>query len=77
VAGFETTTAPVAAMLLEGIDVYKRQTNDLPSVFCWVSQMANSHISSSISLDEMWVFRGALMSFCLLYTSGLLRLCPE
>src|SRR5450631_2743531 len=24
-------------------------TNDLPSVFCWVSQMASSHISSSTS----------------------------
>src|SRR5476649_3008513 len=23
-------------------------TNDLPSVFCWVSQMANNHISSFI-----------------------------
>src|ERR1019366_4227302 len=28
-------------------------TNALPSVFCWVSQMASSHISSSISWDEM------------------------
>ena len=36
-------------------------TNDLPSVFCWVSQMASSHISSSISWDEMWIFRGSLM----------------
>jgi hypothetical protein len=25
-------------------------TNDLPSVFCWVSQMASSHISSYISV---------------------------
>jgi hypothetical protein len=29
-------------------------TNDLPSVFCWVSQMASSHISSFISWDEIW-----------------------
>jgi hypothetical protein len=35
-------------------------TNDLPSVFCWVSQMASGHISSSISWDEIWIFRGAL-----------------
>jgi hypothetical protein len=27
-------------------------TNDLPSVFCWVSQMASSLISSFISWDE-------------------------
>ena len=27
-------------------------TNDLPSVFCWVSQMASSHTSSSISLSK-------------------------
>jgi hypothetical protein len=27
-------------------------TNDLPSVFCWVSQMASSHISSYISLSK-------------------------
>jgi hypothetical protein len=26
-------------------------TNDLPSVFCWVSQMASGHFSSSISWD--------------------------
>jgi hypothetical protein len=31
-------------------------TNDLPSVFCWVSQMASSHISSSIRWDEIWIF---------------------
>jgi hypothetical protein len=35
-------------------------TNDLPSVFCWVSQMASSHISSFISWDEMCIFRGSL-----------------
>src|SRR5665811_1020202 len=33
-------------------------TNDLPSVFCWVSQMASSHISSSISWGEIWILRG-------------------
>jgi hypothetical protein len=31
--------------LLSGMAI----TNDLPSVFCWVSQMASSHISSLIS----------------------------
>ena len=36
-------------------------TNDLPSVFCWVSQMASSPISNSISWDEMWISRGSLM----------------
>ncbi len=35
-------------------------TNDLHSVFCWVSQMASSHISSSIGWDEIWIFRGSL-----------------
>jgi len=39
-------------------------TNDLPSVFCWVSQMASSLISSSISWDEMWIFRGSRKCDC-------------
>src|SRR5450759_1425227 len=36
-------------------------TNDLSSVFCWVSQMASSLISCFISWDEIWIFRGSLM----------------
>ena len=70
-----TRTSSRCFIVLSGMAI----TNDLPSVFCWVSQMASRHTSSSISGLAMQSHRAMLHFFAvsILHQACLIANCPK